>query len=153
MGKNVAVLLLFLLATFSAAAFGALFTPGEWYEQLAKPSWNPPSWLFGPVWTVLYAMIAVSGWLIWKRGSVSSRTALIAWGVQLALNAAWSWIFFGLHRMGAALVEILLLWVAILVTIVLFWRLRRLAAALLVPYLLWVTFAATLNWKLWQLNG
>ncbi len=153
MRTNVAVLFLFLVAVFSAAAFGALFTPGEWYQQLAKPAWNPPSWLFGPVWSVLYVMIAVSGWLVWKRGGAPSRTALIAWGVQLALNAAWSWIFFGMQRMGAALIEILVLWLAILVTVVLFWRLRRLAAVLLLPYLLWVSFAATLNWKLWQLNG
>ena len=148
------VFLAFLAVTAAAAAIGATFTPGLWYETLQKPSWNPPDWVFGPVWSVLYLAMAVAAWLVWRerRTPPDVRPALAMWGVQLALNAAWSWLFFGLHQMAWALAEILALWAAIAVTAILFYRHRRLAAWLLVPYLAWVSFAAFLNYTLWQLN-
>lgn len=143
----------FLLITFAAAAIGSQFMPGEWYARLAKPSWTPPSWLFGPVWTLLYVLMGVAAWLVWKdRGFAGARVALLLYGVQLVLNAAWSWLFFGLQRPGLAFAEILLLWSAILATLIAFWRHRKLAGALLVPYLAWVSFATALNWAIWQLN-
>lgn len=144
----------FLVVVFVAASFGAIFQPGSWYAGLAKPPFNPPSWVFGPVWTVLYVLMAVAAWLIWKdRGSVVAAAApLAAWLTQLVLNALWSWLFFGLHRMDLALVDIVALWFAIVVTIALFWRVLHAAAWLLVPYLAWVSFAMVLNGALWRLN-
>jgi translocator protein len=141
----------FVALAFSAAWIGSRFPPGAWYDGLVKPSWNPPSWLFGPVWTVLYLAMAVAAWMVWKRHGWRGP-ALPMWCVQLALNAAWSWLFFGLHRPAWAFAEIVVLWLAIAVTLNLFWRIRTTAGWLLVPYLAWVTFAALLNWTLWRLN-
>ena len=148
------VFLLFLGVTAAAAAFGATFTPGLWYDALQKPSWNPPNWVFGPVWSALYLAMAVAAWLVWRERKTPPdvRPALAMWGAQLALNAAWSWLFFGLHEMAWAFAEILALWAAIFVTVILFRRHSKLAALLLVPYLAWVSFAAFLNYTLWQLN-
>jgi benzodiazapine receptor len=143
----------FLAASFAAAAFGSRFLPGEWYAALAKPAWNPPNWIFGPVWTLLYTMMGVAAWRVWRKAGF--RRAPVAMGVfalQLILNAAWSWLFFGLHRMDLAFAEILVLWAAILATAVSFHRHDRLAAWLLAPYLAWVSFAAVLNFTLWRLN-
>jgi benzodiazapine receptor len=145
------------LVAFGAAAaaaalvggLGVAGTPQE-YGRLAQPDWAPPAWVFGPVWTVLYAMIAVAGWLVWRR--TGWNTALTVYGVQLALNAVWTPIFFGAGRYGWALVDIVLLWVAIAATIVLFWRHSRAAALLLVPYWAWVSFATSLNAAIWALN-
>jgi tryptophan-rich sensory protein len=138
---------------YAAAYFGSHFGPGEWYAHLSKPSFNPPDWLFAPVWTILYFLMGVAAFLVWHRqGSARAFPALAFFLVQLALNAGWSWIFFGLHKPGAALVEIGVLWLAILATLVAFARLRRAAGLLLVPYLLWVSFAAYLNFRLWRLN-
>lgn len=145
-------LLVFLVIAFSAAAFGAAFPPGEWYAALSKPSWTPPNWLFGPVWSALYAMIGFSGWRLWNGRSSGTTPALAAWGVQLVLNALWSWIFFGLERPGLAFIEIAVLWLAILATMALAWRHDRLAAGLLGPYLAWVSFASALTYAIWQLN-
>lgn len=142
-----------LLLCFGAAAFGGLFMPGEWYASLKKPSWNPPGWVFGPVWTTLYLMMAVAAWLVWKRGGFSTqRRALALFLVQLTLNAAWTPLFFGLHRPGLAFAEILLLWLAIAAALAAFRPVSRVAAWLLVPYLAWVSFAAFLNFTLWRLN-
>lgn len=161
--RSILSLLFFLLACFGVAAFGAQFTPGEWYAALEKPPWNPPAWIFGPVWTVLYVMMAVAGWLVWRspeppggaRGgwSAGRRAAFGAFAVQLALNGAWSWLFFGLHRPALAFAEIVALWLAILLTTILFWRVRAAAGALLLPYLAWVGFAAALNLELWRLSS
>jgi translocator protein len=146
----------FLLICFAAAGVGSLVTyPAipTWYAALNKPSWNPPSWLFGPVWTVLYILMASAGWLVWRKlGARAALTPLFFFGLQLVLNALWSVFFFGLHNPGAAFVEILLLWLSIGVTIFLFWRVRVLAGALLLPYLGWVSFAAFLNLTIWRLN-
>lgn len=145
-----------LAACFAAASLGSIATApalGEWYAGLVKPSWNPPNWIFGPVWTTLYAMMAVAAWLVWRRGGPRGPSALILFGVQLFLNVAWSWLFFGLRQPGLALAEILLLWLAIGATAWVFDRISRPAALLFIPYLLWVSFAAVLNWALWRLNA
>jgi translocator protein len=142
-----------LALSFAAAAVGGFFMPGEWYASLNKPSWNPPSWIFAPVWTVLYIMMAVSAWLVWKRGGFVGRRVALAWYLgQLLFNALWSPLFFGLRHPALAFLDIGVLWLALLVTVVLFWKARPLAGALLVPYLAWVTFASALNLVLWQLN-
>jgi tryptophan-rich sensory protein len=138
---------------FTAAAMGGVFMPGEWYAQLQKPEWNPPNWIFGPVWMLLYCLMAVAAWLVWRRGGFRvQRLHLTLFLVQLALNAAWSPLFFGLKNPGLAFANIALLWLAILATLVAFWKARRSAAALLVPYLCWVSFATALNLALWRLN-
>ncbi|MEM8962919.1 MAG: TspO/MBR family protein [Acidobacteriota bacterium] len=154
--RDIIALAVFLLLVVLTSAFGALVTsPGAWYAGLDKPPWTPPNWLFGPVWTVLYIMIAVAAFLVWRRagGVGPARWAFVAWGVQLALNAAWSWIFFSLRRPDWAFIEIAVLFVAIVVTMVLFARWSRPAMGLLVPYLFWVSFAAALTLRIWQLNG
>lgn len=149
----------FIAICFAAAGLGGLFTtpatqPGGWYEWIAKPSWTPPSWLFGPVWTLLYGAMAVAGWLVWREGGWRARkVALTLFFVQLALNALWSYLFFGLRSPGLAFAEIIALWIAILATLIAFWRVLRLAGGLFVPYLAWVTFAAALNYAVWRLNG
>jgi tryptophan-rich sensory protein len=156
----------YLLAVYAVAgATGALTAPAipAWYAGLAKPSFNPPNWVFGPVWTLLYTMMAVAAWRVHIRtaagemaaavsGGASRSTALAAWWVQLAFNAAWSVLFFRLHLVGGTLVDIVLLLVAIAVTISLFWRINRTAAWLLVPYLAWVAYATALNYEIWRLN-
>lgn len=150
------VLGLFYLACFLAAGLGSLFTMvsvGSWYAGLAKPSWNPPGWVFGPVWTVLYAMMAVAGWLVWRKGQPASWHALRWFAIQLVLNVGWSAIFFGLQMPGLAFAEILVLWLAIAATLMTSWRVSRAAGLLLVPYLLWVSFAAVLNFAIWRLNA
>ncbi|SCG37734.1 TspO and MBR related proteins [Micromonospora echinaurantiaca] len=146
-------LLGFAAAVFVAAAIGGLGVRGTGaeYAALEQPAWAPPSWLFGPVWTLLYALIALAGWLVWRR--VGFGAALVAWTVQLVLNASWTPLFFGAGRYGLAFAELVLLWLAIAVTVVLFDRVRRLAAVLLLPYWAWVTFAGALNFAIWRLNG
>lgn len=148
--------LAFLAASFAAAAVGGIATASgvrDWYPTLNKPSWTPPSWLFGPVWTVLYACIAIAGFLAWRKaGYGGARWAMLLFALQLILNAAWSWLFFGLRQPGWALAEIVLLWAAILATTVAFFRISAPAGLLFVPYLLWVTFAAVLNGAIWRLN-
>lgn len=152
-GKNILGLCGWLLLCFAAAAGGAWFMPGEWYAALRKPAWNPPGWLFGPVWTALYTMMAVAAWLVWRQGGwAKQRRPLLIFLAQLALNALWTPLFFGLHQPGVAFAEIILLWLAIAWTIAAFWREHRLAAGLLAPYLAWVSFAAVLNGTLWRLN-
>lgn len=132
---------------------GGLFMPGEWYASLQKPSWNPPGWIFGPVWTALYTMMAAAAWMVWRRGGwEKQRKPLLVFLVQLALNTLWTPLFFGLHQPGLAFAEIVLLWLAIVATIVVFRPVSGAAMLLLVPYLAWVSFAAALNFTLWRLN-
>lgn len=145
-------LIVWLIAAFVPAAIGAAFPAPDYYARLAKPAWAPPPWLFGPAWTVLYALMGVAAWLIAKRGGPGARGALGLWGLQLGLNAAWTPIFFGLRIPGLALVEIAAMWVAIAATTIVFLGRRTLAGALLLPYLAWVTFAAALNFEIWRLN-
>jgi benzodiazapine receptor len=139
----------------AAAVGGALtsLTLQDWYQQLAKPTWNPPNWVFGPVWSVLYFMMAVAAWLVWRTaGWKRGRTALSLFALQLALNVAWSGCFFALRSPGLAVVDIGLLWLALAATIIAFWRHSRLASLMLAPYLAWSSFAAVLNATIWQLN-
>jgi tryptophan-rich sensory protein len=154
--KHQAVGLLgWLLASSLAAALGAIASirAGAFYAQLARPDWAPPAEVFGPVWTVLYALMAIAAWLVWRvAGFRAARTPLVLFLVQLVVNASWSWLFFAWHLGGAALADILLLWVLVVATLVAFWRVRPVAGALLVPYLLWISFAMALNWSVWQLN-
>lgn len=149
--RNIPALAGFVIITFCAPLAGMISPPGDWYASLAKPSWNPPSWIFGPVWTTLYLMMAVAAWLVWKREGW--RKPLWFYFVQLALNAAWTPVFFGLHQIGWALVEIILLWFAILITLRKFLPVSKPAACLLLPYLAWVSFAAFLNFTLWRMNS
>ncbi len=147
-------LLGWVLLCFLAPAAGAFAKPDGWYAAMNKPAWNPPGWVFAPVWTLLYTLMAVAAWLVWRRGGFAVQKLPLRWFlVQLALNALWTPLFFGLHRPAFAFVDILLLWGAILGTLVTFLRVRRLAGFLLVPYLAWVSFAAFLNFTLWRLNS
>ncbi len=140
----------FILITFCAPLLSLGSMPGEWYAALNKPSWNPPAWLFGPAWTLLYTLMAVAAWLVWKRVGFSRPLAL--YFVQLALNAAWTPIFFGAHQLGWALIEILVMWIMILLTLLSFRRVNPTAGWLFLPYLAWVSFATYLNFTLWRLN-
>jgi benzodiazapine receptor len=139
--------------TASVAAAGALATStGAWYESLRKPGWNPPKEVFGPVWTVLYASQAVSAWLMWRADPGTSTRPMGLFGAQLLLNGAWSFVFFRFHRLGLAVIEVAVLWMAIALTITTAFRRSRIAGLLLAPYLAWVTFAAALTTQIWRLN-
>jgi len=146
-----------LAVTFSAPVIASLVTDpaaSNWYANLNKPSFNPPGWIFGPVWTVLYILMTVSAALVWYRGLPGQkvRMALALYIVQLVLNALWTPIFFGLQMPLLAFIDIVLLWAAILITVLAFLRVSRYAALLMAPYLIWTTFAAVLNFTLWYLN-
>ena len=146
---------LFVVVTLVVGAGGSLFTQPNiptWYAHLVRPAIAPPNWVFAPVWTTLYVMMAYAAWRVWKKTGLKS-IEMAAWGIQLVLNFAWSAIFFTLHAIFAALVEIVLLDAAILLTLVLFWRRDRLAGLLLAPYLGWTLFATALTHAFWRLNG
>ena len=141
-----------VLLVAAVGFFGSQFMPGPWYEALAKPSFNPPNWVFGPAWTTLYALMALAAWKVW----IAVRRidlALVLYGLQLVLNAMWSWLFFGLERIDLALYDIVALLLLVVVTTVLFWKRDRLAGMLMVPYVLWLGFATALNLAIWQLNA
>lgn len=153
--KSAIMLVLWMIISFMAAAIGNVCTSGsvrEWYPAIAKPDWTPPSWVFGPVWTALYFSLGVAAWLVWKEGRHGNRLALTVFMMQLALNAMWSVIFFGWRQPGWAAVEIVVLWLFIVATVILFGRVRPLAGLILVPYLLWASFASVLNIAIWRLN-
>ena len=153
-GKSMVAFLAWVVVSFAAASLGALFPPGEWYAQLEKPSWNPPGWLFGPVWSMLYLMMGIAAWMVWRQGGFRRQSQpLSLFLIQLALNALWTPLFFGLQRPDLAFFEIILLWAAILATVLAFSRVNRLAAVILLPYLAWVSFASFLNFTLWRMNG
>jgi tryptophan-rich sensory protein len=142
-----------LALTFGAAWLGTRFLPDEWYKNLKKPKWNPPNKVFAPVWSVLYLLMASAAWLVWKvYGFNIALFPLVLFIAQLLLNAAWTWTFFGLHRPGTALADIVILWIFILATLTLFWRFVPIAGILLIPYLAWVTFATYLNLTIWRMN-
>ncbi len=144
-----------LLGTSVAGALGALASvrAATFYAELTRPEWAPPAWLFGPVWTVLYLLMATAAWLVWRTyGFDRARTGLMLFIAQLVANALWTWLFFAWRQGALALVELVVLWLLIAMTIAVFWRLNRLAAVLMVPYLAWVSFAGALNLSLWQLN-
>jgi translocator protein len=149
-------LLFWVVVCFAVAALGARWTAKEipgWYRTLVRPSFSPPDAVFGPVWTVLYFLMAVAAWRVGQEPASGLRTAaLLLFVVQLGMNLAWSWIFFRKHAIGAALAEIVVLWVAIATTTVFFGRTVPLAAWLMTPYLAWVSFASVLNGAIWRLN-
>jgi len=154
-GAHWGALALLLLATGAAAATGAVASSqaGDFYLRLSRPSWAPPAAVFGPVWTVLYILMAVGAWLVVRaRGWPAARPAITLYAVQLVFNALWTWLFFRWRLGGPALAEIVLLWVLVLATVLTFGRARRLAGALLLPYLAWVTFAAALTHAVWRRN-
>ena len=151
--RDVPALVGWIALTFSAALTGVFVSTGGWYAGLAKPAWNPPGWLFGPVWTLLYCMMAVAAWLVWRRGGWRERRRPLGlYLVQWGLNALWTPLFFGLRLPGIAFAEIIVLVLAVLATLISFWNVRRLAGLLMVPYALWVAFAAALNYTIWRLN-
>ena len=149
-------LLLFVLICFAAAGLGSVATSPEipkWYAGLRKPSWTPPNWLFGPVWTALYFAMAIAAWLVWRRKGVEGgRTELTLFALQLVLNTAWSFIFFKLHSLSWAFADIVALWIAIAATLLAFAHTSTLSALLLAPYLAWVSYAAALNFAIWRMN-
>jgi len=147
--------LLVLLAVVATAAVGGWFMPGAWYRELQKPDWNPPDWIFGPVWTTLYLFMIVAGVLLWRARRYPGRPVRLAlglYGLQLFLNALWTPLFFGLHWMGIAAIEIVALAITLATCCVVFWKVNRWASMLFWPYLAWVSFAATLNIALFLLN-
>lgn len=146
--------LVFVAINFLAALSGSYFKPGEWYDRLDKPAWRPPNWLFPPAWTVLYTMIAVSGWLVYRTAGLDGAglTALTVYLIHLGFNAGWSAVFFGLRRPGWGFAEVLALWASIVATIAVFYPINAVAAYLLIPYLGWVSFAAVLNFSIWRRN-
>jgi benzodiazapine receptor len=156
---NIPRLLGCILLSGLAGAVGTAFTSKSvttWYVTISKPSFTPPGWVFGPAWTVLYIMMGIALYLVWERSSVPGAVtpwAFALFFVQLAFNAMWSVFFFGQRNIGVALVDIALLWAAVLVTMLVFWQISRVAGALFIPYLAWVTFAAALNYSIWRLNS
>jgi len=152
-GQQIISLIIWIAICFIPAVVGSRFMPGEWYARLIKPSWTPPGYLFGPVWTFLYATMGISAWLLWKKvGFSGAKIAFILFFSQLVLNGLWSWLFFGLRQPGLALIELCLLWILILVTLISFWMLYKPSGIILIPYLAWVSFAAILNFSIWSLN-
>jgi benzodiazapine receptor len=153
--KIIGVIVSIIIAQM-AGAIGSFFTSssvGTWYATVNKPSFNPPSWIFGPVWITLYALMGISSYLVWQaRELPGAKIALWFYGIQLALNALWSILFFGMKNPGLAFAEIIILLISIIITTVLFWRISPLAGALMIPYILWVSFASILNYNIWQLN-
>lgn len=148
-------LVAWLAVTFAAAWVGAIASldAGPFYSQLSRPQWAPPSSLFAPVWSTLYALMAIAAWLVWRaRGFNANRGALLLFLVQLAANSLWTWLFFAWHQGALAFAEILLLWLLIVATVVCFWRVSTVAGVLLLPYLAWVSFASALTLSVWRLN-
>jgi translocator protein len=150
------MLAVFIIAVFAVAAVGGWLTSfgvGDWFRALQKPAWNPPSWVFGPVWTALYITMALAAWMVWMRHAPSAKLALTLWAVQLALNLAWSALFFYMRQPGWAFLEIIVLLAAIVTTAITFFRISPWAGVLLIPYIAWVSFASVLNFTIWRLNS
>ena len=154
--KSILPFLISILIVFSFGFIGSFFTTSSitnWYAFINKPLFSPPNWIFGPVWTLLYILMGVSAFLIWqKRDNLKTKPALIFYGIQLILNALWSIIFFGMHNPGLALLEIVILWLFILITLIKFYKINKTAGLLFIPYLAWVSFASILNYAIWMLN-
>lgn len=150
------VLAISIATCMAAALIGGFFTARavkEWYPSLKKPSWNPPSWAFGPIWTILYILMAISAWLVWKEGGLMQQIIpLSLFGIQLIFNVVWSWLFFYKRSIRGGLYEIVMLWILILATLLAFWSATIIAGLLFVPYLVWVSIASYLNYTVWKLN-
>jgi benzodiazapine receptor len=143
-----------IVLTFLTPVAGFQARPDAWYSRLNKPSWNPPSWIFGPVWTILYLLMAIAAWTVWTHGGWHRQSVPLAFYiVQLLLNAIWTPLFFGAHRPALAFIDIVLMWFAILVTAIAFTHVTIFAGCLLIPYIVWVSFATVLNFTLWRLNS
>ena len=142
-----------LLFCFVPASTAVFVSTDGWYAALHKPAWNPPAWVFGPAWSLLYALMAVAAWLVWREGGWKAQGPTLGlFLLQWLLNALWTPLFLVLHRPGIAFAEIVLLWLVLAATLVSFWRIRQVAGILLVPYLAWVSFAAALNFTIWRMN-
>ncbi len=153
MRDSVLGLIAWVAASLAAGWIGSRFVPGEWYASLVRPAWTPPNAVFAPVWTMLYILMGVAAWLVWHKAGFSNAAVPLAFFIiQLVLNVLWSYLFFGAHQPMLAFFEIIVLWLAILSTLLGFWSIRPLAGALLLPYLFWVGFASALNFQLWRLN-
>ncbi|MDZ4796109.1 MAG: TspO/MBR family protein [Bacteroidota bacterium] len=156
--NNTSKLIISIIIPVAIGATAGFFTTtgvGSWFQTINKPSWNPPSWIFGPVWTTLYILMGIALFLVWKSDAseVQKKTAILLFAVQLVLNFCWSFIFFNQEQPGWAFVEIVVMWVAILLTIFAFGNISKTAAWLLVPYISWVSFATILNYTIWKLNS
>jgi len=153
--KQIIGLIAWIFLCFAASAAGAIASikTKAFYAQLVQPEWAPPGWVFGPVWSILFTLMAIAAWLVWRDGGFNKhRTALILFVLQLIPNVLWSWLFFAWNKGALAFADIILLWFLIIATIMCFWKVNRLSAALLLPYLLWVSFATALCYSTWQLN-
>ncbi|MFD2365973.1 TspO/MBR family protein [Pseudoduganella sp. GCM10020061] len=154
-GKQVKGLLAWFAITFAAAGIGAMASAGaeNFYAQLVRPSWAPPGSVFGPVWSVLYTLMALAVWTVWRiRGTATAPRTLALFVVQLVVNAVWSWLFFGLRSGAAAFADAVLLFLLVAATTIAFWRVRPLAGVMMMPYVAWVGFACALTWSTWRLN-
>jgi translocator protein len=156
--NNILKIIIAIAIPLIAGGISGFFTTSEisgWYQTITKPSWNPPNWLFGPVWTTLYILMGIALYLVWKNETAEAsikRTAIILFAIQLLLNFFWSLIFFKQHQIGRAFIEIIAMWFFILLTIFAFAKVNTAAAWLLVPYICWVSFASILNYTIWKLN-
>ncbi len=153
--QDAVALAVFLGVSFIAAALGSVATSSSldpWYANLDKPSWTPPGSLIGTVWSILYTLMGIAAWIVWRQVGWTLSLPLVLFGIQLGLNVLWSVVFFGLQNPAAGFVTIIVLWVAVLTTLVVFWQVAPLAGGLFVPYIAWVTFAGGLNFILWQMN-
>jgi len=156
--KNIGKILLAIVICELAGMIGAIFTTPSiptWYAGITKPTFSPPNWIFAPVWTTLFALMGIAAYLVYEKGTNKKvvKVALGIFAIQLVLNIKWSLIFFGMHNPGYAFIEIIFLWLAILLTIIAFFKISKPAAYLLIPYILWVSFASFLNFSIWQLNS
>ncbi len=155
--RQVVGLVVSIGACAAVAALGSAMTMpsiGTWYATLSKPSWNPPNWIFGPVWSTLYLLMAVAAWMVWRKSGLSAALGPLAlFALQLALNCAWSGLFFALHKPWLAFADIAVLWLAIVATMIAFARVSLFGSLLLAPYLLWVTFAGILNFTVAKMNS
>jgi translocator protein len=153
--KQVVGLIVWLLITFIAAGIGTIASSnaGIFYQQLIRPEWAPPAWLFAPVWTILYLLMGIAAWLVWRvQGFRAARISLSLYIIQLAVNAFWTWLFFIWRQGQISFIEIIILWILILCTLIAFWRVRMINGILLIPYLAWVSFASVLTYVTWKLN-
>jgi len=153
--NNILKLTISILVCQIAGLIGSFFTSPvifTWYENIEKPNFNPPNWIFAPVWTILFILMGISLYLIWSNGLKNKKTAIFIFSVQLILNILWSLLFFGLQVPLYAFIEIIILWLAILLTIISFYKVSKIAGLLLLPYIFWVSFATILNFFIWQLN-